>query len=175
MNNSEMPREIERKYLIIKPSLETLLTVPECQATEITQTYLTPESNGFMRRVRKRGNAGNWEFTYTRKRKIGFGERIELEDRISEEEYHALLQEADPKHHSIKKIRCCIPYEGQLLEIDLYAFSERYATLEIELPAIDTPVHLPEWLEIISDVTDTKGYSNFTLSQSLAFPEEQGI
>jgi len=168
----ELPKEIERKYLIKKPELNFLKSQLECRTTEITQTYLKTDGTGFMRRVRKRGYEENWEYTYTRKKKIGFGERIELEDKISESEYLELLTEADDKHTSIKKIRCCIPYENQELEIDLYEFSEKYATLEIELPEIDKPVKIPDWLDIIADVTDQQGYSNFSLSISLKFPEE---
>lgn len=165
------PREIERKYLISRPDTEVLQNMPDCQATEIIQTYLI-QKDDFGRRVRKRGHAGNWEYTYTRKKKIGFGERIELEDRITEAEYQNLLTEADPSHHEIEKIRFCIPYAGQLLEIDVYAFSRQYATLEIELPDIHTPVSLPDWLDILADVTDKQGYSNFALSMTRTFPEE---
>ena len=169
--HTELPKEIERKFLIQKPDLQLLKTIDGCQATEIIQTYLIFLDDGFNRRVRKRGNPEHWEYTYTRKKKIGFGERIELEDEISESQYLELLKEADPEYHPIQKIRCCIPYENQLLEIDLYAFSEKYATLEIELSDIHTPVILPDWLEVIADVTDKDGYSNFALSRTLAFPE----
>ena len=170
-SGKKLPKEIERKYLIQKPDLEELKQISGCKATEITQTYLIQKDSGFGRRIRKRGCSGNWEYTYTQKHKIGFGERIELEDKISEEKYLELLKEAEPVCHSIHKIRCCIPYEGQMLEIDIYEFSEKYATLEIELPSIGTPVMLPEWLNILEDVTDKRGYSNFALSQNLAFPE----
>ena len=173
MSSTALPKEIERKYLILKPDVTQLQNMPDCRTDEITQTYLIFKKDGFVRRIRKRGHHGNWEYTYTRKKKIGFGERIELEDTISEKEYLELLKEADTRLQSIQKIRCCIPYAGQILEIDIYAFSQTYATLEIELPEIETPVQLPDWLKIISDVTDKKGYSNFALSQNLAFPEEQ--
>lgn len=174
MSKSGLPKEIERKYLILRPDLEMLKQIPNSRTDEITQTYLIFREDGFVRRVRKRGTGTHWEYTYTRKKKIGFGERIELEDVISEENYLELLKEADNQHKSIRKIRCCIPYEGQMLEVDIYDFSEKYATLEIELPDIETPVHLPEWLEIIADVTEKRGYSNFALSQNCAFPEEMG-
>ncbi len=164
------PREIERKFLIARPDASFLHTLPGCQATEITQTYLIQKDTGFGRRIRKRGAPGNWNYTYTQKKKISFGERIELEHEISEIEYTALLKEADPHCHQIHKTRFCIPYQNQLLEIDLYAFSQEFATLEIELPSITTPVMLPDWLNIIEDVTDQKGYSNFALSIRLSFP-----
>lgn len=172
MNN--LPKEIERKFLIRKPEREFLASLPESDITEIFQTYLLPEDDYFgSRRVRKRGKNHEWQFTYTRKHKIAYGERIELEEEIPEEQYILLLQEADPDRETICKYRCCVPFKGQKLEIDVYAFSEEYATLEIELTNIQQEVNIPEWLEVIREVTDEAGYSNFALSFSQAFPEER--
>ncbi|MEE5991883.1 MAG: CYTH domain-containing protein [Oscillospiraceae bacterium] len=166
-----VPMEIERKYLIAYPSPEQLAQLPEPDATEITQTYLKPENADFMRRIRKRGSdAKGWEYTYTQKKAVSFGERIEIEKKITAEQYQELLKEADSKLHTIQKVRYCFHYEGQFFEMDVYQFSDTLATLEIELPSIDTPVRLPEFLHIIADVTGKKGYSNFSLSQNLAFP-----
>lgn len=166
------PIEIERKYLIRRPDAKTLLALPDADATEITQTYLKPDDSGMMRRVRKRGSAEcGWQYTYTRKQAVGFGERIELEDEITEAQYHALLQEKDPEMHPIAKVRWCFTHREQLFELDVYAFSDTLATLEIELPDIHTPVNLPDHVEILEDVTGKSGYSNFALSKTLAFPE----
>lgn len=168
---NELPLEIERKYLIAKPEERFLTALPEASITEITQTYLLPQEEGFGRRIRKRGTPeAGWEYTYTRKKPVGFGERIELEDVISEPEYLAFLEEADPAHHTITKKRCCFVHENQFFELDLYDFSETLATLEIELPSIDTPVQLPPWVELIADVTGNFSYSNSALSKTLRFP-----
>ena len=167
-----MPFEIERKYLIRRPSETLLRSLPQADPTEITQTYLQADESGMMRRVRKRGSdAKGWQYTYTRKRTVGFGERIELEDEISEAQYQALLQEAEPSMQKVHKVRWCFLYEKQFFELDVYAFSDVLATLEIELPDIDTPVTLPEQIEILRDVTGEPGFSNFSLSKKLAFPE----
>ena len=167
-----VPMEIERKYLIVRPSSEVLANLPEFDATEITQTYLKQQNKDFGRRIRKRGSSSKgWEYTYTQKKTVGFGERIELEDVITEEQYQELLKDAEPALHTIQKVRYCFHYDGQFFELDVYAFSDTLATLEIELPSIDTPVRLPDFLHIIADVTQKKGYSNFALSQKLAFPE----
>ena len=168
----KMPLEIERKYLIRRPDAATLTALPEVRADEITQTYLTMGEDGFSRRVRKRGTPERgWQYTYTRKRTVGFGERIELEDEITEAQYQALLQEAEPSMHTISKVRYVFRHLGQVFELDVYDFSETTATLEIELPSIDTPVTLPEQIEILRDVTGEPGFSNFALSKKLAFPE----
>ena len=165
----QMPLEIERKYLIRRPDAATLAALPEVRADEITQTYLTMAEDGFSRRVRKRGTPERgWQYTYTRKQTIDFGERIELEDEVSEADYLVLLQEADPEMHPIRKVRYVFAHLGQVFELDVYDFSEELATLEIELPSIDTPVTLPEQLEIIGDVTGKPGYSNFEMAKHLA-------
>ena len=168
----DMPKEIERKFLIACPDKNFLENLPNCSFTEITQVYLIQNEIGFTRRVRKRGIKNNVSYTYTQKKKIGFGERIELESDISESKYQKLLQEADPNRKPVKKIRYCIAYKTQMLELDIYDFSQKFATLEIELPDINMPVKLPDWVKIIADVTDQKGYSNFELSLALKFPEE---
>ena len=168
----EMPMEIERKYLILRPAPETVAALAVTSHTQITQTYLLPKEQGFSRRVRKRGTPETgWEYTYTQKKPVRPGERIELEEIVTEEEYHALLKETLPGHYPVEKERICFLYEGQLFELDLYAFSKKLSTLEIELPSLDIPVQLPDWVELVADVTGDPAYSNHMLSISLAFPE----
>ncbi len=167
-----LPREIERKFLIAVPDRVKLSMIPRCSVTEIEQTYLTDEGD-MCRRVRRRGNPHDgWQFTLTKKQYAGYGERIELEEEISPEQYHALLHEAHPHKQPVHKIRHVFPFRGQLLELDVYAFSDCLATLEIELPSIDTPVQLPSFIQVLRDVTDDERYSNYALSENLCFPEE---
>ncbi len=170
--NSNMPMEIERKYLITYPDMVKLSLIPHCEATQIEQTYLTDDGCGMCRRVRKRGNPQRgWQYTLTKKKTVGFGERIELEDEISHEQYQALLNESDPEKQTVRKVRYCFPFRKQLFELDVYDFSKSLATLEIELPSIDTPVLLPSFVQVIEDVTGDARYSNYALSERLAFPE----
>ena len=145
-----MPFEIERKYLI----------------------RLQADESGMMRRVRKRGSdVKGWQYTYTRKQNAGFGKRIELEDEITEAQYLALLEEAEPSMQTVHKVRWCFLYEKQFFELDVYAFSDVLATLEIELPDIDTPVTLPPEIELLADVTGDGRFSNSALSKTLTFPK----
>ena len=170
------PLEIERKYLIRRPDPDFLAGLPGCEMSRITQTYLVPEEDGFARRIRRRSTGeGGWQYTYTRKKRIGTGTHIELEDEISRERYEALQQEADPELHPIEKCRSCIPYAGRLLELDVYAFDEERATLEVELPSIDTPVSLPDWVELLADVTEYREFSNYALARTLRLPQIPGV
>ncbi|MDE5768601.1 MAG: hypothetical protein K2H29_07005 [Oscillospiraceae bacterium] len=172
-NNLKNNLEIERKYLIAYPDSVVLNQIPEDMATRITQIYLKSDDSGFGRRIRERIFPDHTEYTYTRKKKIAFGERMELEDQISETQYQQLCKEADTTHQMISKIRYAIPYRNQILELDLYEFSRKLATLEIELSDINSPVQIPDWIHILADVTDQPGYSNFSLSMTLTFPEER--
>ncbi len=172
MENGNMPMEIERKYLIAMPDRVKLQLIPRCEATEIAQTYLT-DADGMCRRVRKRGNPMlGYTFTLTKKKTVGYGERIELEEEISPEMYQALLHEAHPDKQTVHKVRYVFPFRKQVFELDVYAFSDTLATLEIELPSIDTPVILPSFIEVMKDVTGDERYSNYALSERLAFPAE---
>lgn len=159
------PHEIERKYLIKRPSAEELSSLPECSSTHIVQTYLAVRENGARRRVRKRGTDENdRKYYYTEKTDVAFGERIEIEREIDETEYIALLAESDTSRSAIEKTRVCFVYDGQFFELDIYPFSNEFATLEIELDDINTPVRIPDAISVVRDVTGDKRYNNSSLA-----------
>lgn len=167
--------ETERKYLIRRPTDEELSAIPGIEITEIVQTYLKTLENGALRRVRKRGSVRmGYTYTYTEKIHISFGSRIEREREISEEEYLRLLIDADPACRTIEKHRCVFEYEGQLFELDIYPFSDEYASLEIELDDINTRVSLPDYITVLKDVTGDKRYCNSSLAASGRFPDDDG-
>jgi CYTH domain-containing protein len=167
-----LPREIERKFLIKLPSEEEIAALPELSASEIVQTYLYIKEDGVRRRVRKRGSESGFKFYYTEKKDVAFGERIEIEREVTETEYGELLKEADPERRTIEKTRCCFRHEGQLFELDIYVRGEEllggdYATLEIELDDINEEVKIPEYIEVVRDVTGDKRYNNSALAKKI--------
>lgn len=98
------PLEIERKFLIEYPDVDALEKLPNCQRVEIIQTYLTaPE--GEETRVRQRGIDGNYIYFQTTKRLVTDVKRVEVERRLSKDEYLRLLMEADPACRPIRKTR----------------------------------------------------------------------
>lgn len=162
------PMEIERKYLIRRPAPRLLEKLGG--RTEIVQTYLSG-GDGFSARVRRRGTPeGGYTYTHTQKRTLSPGERVELEREITAEEYEAFLRNADPARHTVEKERYCFDFEGQFFELDVYPWSRTLAVLEIELPSLDTPVRLPDFLDVLVDVTEKPGYTNYALSEKLSFP-----
>ena len=153
------PYEIERKFLIEYPSLKTLENNPLCKKIEIIQTYLKAE-NGDEIRVRQRGEKGNYIYFQTVKKKISAVKGIELERRLSKEEYLALLMEADTGKHQIQKTRYCLTYENQYFEIDLYPFWKDKAIMEIELSDETESIKIPKFIRVIREVTDDEKYKN---------------
>ena len=157
--------EIERKLLIRMPDAQRLSAMEGCEAWEIAQTYLKEGSNGETRRVRRIFTNGSEHFFHTVKKRISQLSSIENEKEISASEYAQLLQQADPLSKTVEKVRYRIPFEGQLLEIDIYSFWQDRATLEIELESEDQALKLPEWIEVIRDVSADFAYKNRMLAK----------
>lgn len=143
--------EIERRWLV---------KLPDCldryESHYIEQAYLEP-ANGFQGRIRR------WDdkFIYTEKARTGSSmSRIENEREITEAE-HAELQ----KHtilNVIKKRRYIIPAGTLKFELDVFenAVESGYGIMEAELPEETAAVEMPEFVEIVREVTDDSYYTN---------------
>ena len=158
------PFEIERKFLIQYPDLDALEKLPNCQRIEIIQTYLKT-ANGEESRVRQRGIDGSYIYIQTTKRNVTGVRRVEVERRLSKDEYLQLLMEADPACRPIRKTRYCLTYENQYFEIDVYPFWNDKAIVEIELNSEDAQIRFPSLLKVIKEVTDDESYKNAALAR----------
>ena len=162
------PKEIERKLLIKKPSDEDLNSLDVVNRSSIIQTYLLSGNNEVERRVRQRGTDGDYSYFYTEKRETGnIGERIETEKKITIKEYVSYMADTDFSKHQIVKTRYCFIYKNQYFELDIYPFDNEKAILEIELGDINDKFELPEFIEVIKDVTDDKRYKNNHIAKDL--------
>ena len=158
------PFEIERKFLIEYPDLKALEAMPNCRRVEIIQTYLKSEGNEEVR-IRQRGINGHYMYYETRKRPVSGMKRIEIEKRLTQEEYLARLMEADPERRPIRKDRYCLADGNQYFEIDVYPFWKDQAVLEIELTDPEEEIRFPEFLKLIREVTDDENYRNAALAK----------
>lgn len=158
------PYEIERKFLIEYPDISALEKLPSCQRVEIIQTYLTAP-NGEESRVRQRGIHGNYIYFQTTKKKVTDLKRVEVERRLSKDEYLRLLMDADPSCRPIRKTRYCLTYDNQYFEIDVYPFWQDKAIMEIELSEEDTEIRFPKQIRVIREVTGDDAYKNASLAK----------
>lgn len=159
--------EIERKYLIRMPDEAQLAAMPGCEIWDVVQTYLMDGPDGSTHRVRSIETGGKIHYIHTIKRPLSQLSHEEWEVEVEKAEYEALLCEANPALNTIVKKRYRIPFEGQLLEIDIYDFWQDRATLEIELTSEEEEVHLPDWLSIVRELTGERAYKNRFLAETV--------
>lgn len=160
------PFEIERKFLIKKPSLKWLDSLPNVEKVEIIQTYLKSTNPNEEVRVRQRGLNGKYIYTKTTKRIVSDVKRVEVEKRLSQAEYINYLMDADTNKHQIRKTRYCMTYDNCYLEIDIYPGWKNEAILEIELSSEDAKISIPDKIKIIKEVTDDESYKNVNLANN---------
>ena len=159
------PTEIERKFLIVRPDPAALEARLNCEKVDIMQTYLIPEAPGEEVRVRQRGSGGHYICYMTRKSKARGMKRVEVEKRLSREEYMALLMRADPKCRPIRKTRYCLSENGLYYEIDIYPDWKDRAVMEIELSDEKQPIVFPEGIDVIREVTGEEAFTNRALAR----------
>ena len=160
------PLEIERKYLIYFPNIKELEKLPNCTKVDITQTYLK-SNDGTERRIRARGINGDYVYYLTEKKKITGLKRIEVERRLTQDEYISLLMEADTKLHSIHKTRYCLSENNQYFEIDVYPEWDNQAIMEIELSDEDEEIKIPYFIKVYKEVTDNDEYKNANMAKEM--------
>ena len=168
-NTENTPLEIERKFLIRMPDGARLARESE-RRIDITQIYLRVDAHTQSRRLRHSRWDGGQARYFTEKIHLTDRTRIEREREISDAEWEALLPERDEHRRVIEKTRWCVPFEGHTLEIDVFPFWTDRAFLEVELAAEDETISLPDWIEVVREVTDDKRYTNSALA--LAIPDE---
>lgn len=116
-------------------------------------------------RVRQRGENGHYVYFLTTKRKLCGMKRVEIERRLTKEEYLTLLMDADTSKRQIRKNRYCLTYGSRYFEIDVYPFWSDRAIMEIELADENEKVDFPEFIKVIKEVTGDESYKNSSLAQ----------
>lgn len=143
--------EVERRWLVKIPD-----NIGDFQYHNIEQAYLSPES-GFQGRIRRLDD----KFIYTEKARTGSSAvRIENEREITENEYNEYK-----KHiilNTVKKKRYIIPCSGLTFEFDIFenTVENGYAVMEAELPDESVKVTLPDFIEVVAEVTEDSYYTN---------------
>jgi CYTH domain-containing protein len=162
--------EIERKYVISKPSVDSMRACESYGASEIVQIYLESEV-GITHRIRSRAFTGGRTLYYeTRKIRVDRMSSHEYEREIDREEFDTLSLKIADGSRPIVKTRHTFDYLGQTFEIDVYPDWERTCIMETELPSRDTEVTFPDFIRVVAEVTGDKRYSNAAMSRK--FPEE---
>ena len=97
--------------------------------------------------------------------------KLEDENEISLQEYTNLLETREG--NTIIKTRYVYPYKSKKIEIDIFPFWKKQAFLEVELKSENEEFELPDFIEVIKEVTDDKAYRNYALSKKI--PKEENF
>ena len=163
--------EIERKYLIRYPDIRTLLAQKGVEQWEIVQIYLTVSGPGETRRIRQVVSGGEIKYYKTFKKHLTDLTNEEDEGEIDQLEYIHLCQEQQPGCKPLGKTRYRIPYQGHILEFDIYPFWTDRAILEIELEDENEGAAIPEYVHIIRDVSANPAYRNRSLAENVIYED----
>ena len=146
--NCNEPLEIERRFLILRPSEDELKS--RCSRIyQMEQTYLLAPPHQ-TERVRRREGDGV-SFFHTVKIDRTACTRVEQEEEITPEEYEDYLTRRDPF----------------TFEIDFYPFWPSYAVMEIELPREDAPFRFPRGITVVRELTGDRRFSNAALARHI--------
>lgn len=160
-----MPLEIERKYLVA--SVPDVWPVP-FKDISIYQTYLRPrDPKVSSERVRNSRPVGSERsmYTHTTKIRLADGVHEEHERKVSLSSYTRLLARGHSPTSVIQKTRRVFDWAGRTFELDIFDGSlYGVIILEVELPAMDTPVELPPFIEIVREVTSVADYTNAAMA-----------
>lgn len=165
--------EIERKFLVKFPtswSVMAELFDNMIDIKRISQTYLVPEKNQPAARVRKtvEGLSGETHTVYhfNQKKPTGdTGTHEETEYEIPEKDYEKALKKANPEKCAVEKTRFVFKYHDQVFELDVFkGHLKGLAIMEIELDDKDETVELPPFINVVTEVTKDKQFTNFSLA-----------
>ena len=170
--NSEASLEIERKFIIKRPSLDVIRIMGKYDVSDIVQIYLASE-DGVTHRIRSKSGKNGTRYYETKKTRIDGMTVIEDEREISDNDFFALAPFCARGSHPIRKQRHSFFFKEHIIEIDVYPQWKNTCIMEIELEKKDEEIIIPPFITVLREVTGIRAYSN--ASMSVVFPKEEQI
>lgn len=158
------PFEYKKRYLIEYPNISEL-EKENVKKIEIYQTYLKYNDDEKIQ-IRKRGLNGDYIYYQIRTR-IQNKQLLQIEKRLTKQEYEEKLANLDTKYKQLKRIRYCFSKDDNCFEIDTYPFWNDKAILNIHLQDMNDKITIPDSLKLIEDVTNSKEYLNSELINNI--------
>ncbi len=171
----DKPLEIEYKYLIRYPDIDCLKAQNGYRVAKLCQMYLNLPNDlsehGSRCRIRSSETDDGVTYTKTFKTKLTDMTRIEIESEISKEEFDSLSRYLRKGFTPIAKERHSFTMYGFTYEVDVFPFWRDRAFLEIEVESEDIKPPVPDFIEVIKDVTSDSRYRNSALAQEIITEE----
>ncbi|MBR0138448.1 MAG: AAA family ATPase [Erysipelotrichaceae bacterium] len=163
----EKPVEIFKKYLVNVNDdvLAQIKADPTVTVTHITQYFLQSIHNE-EKRVRKREKDGNTLYYYSEANLLSVNTRIKRDRMISEKQYVDYLAQKDESLNVINKDRYGFIHDNLYFKLDVFDFDKQHGLLSVQIPSEDTVVDLPDYVDIIKDVSTDPNYKNYYLAKN---------
>lgn len=162
----------KRKFLIAKPLDFTKF--PPFQDFDVQHDYLISSDGDPQVRIRKRGQNGYYTYNRTVRLPKVNDQKVERRMIISPRDYEIFLAQRDPRRNPVVKTRTCFLWQNQYFQLDVYRqpSNERCKDLII-LETFTTKegddLVLPDFVEVVKEVTDDKEYSMYNLALNELF------
>ena len=133
--------------------------------SHIIQHYLESR-NGMERRIRQRERNGSLLYTYSEANYLSTNERIKTDRVLSERQYYDYMNDVDKNLNVIDKQRYSFIEDNRFYKLDVFDFDTSKGILSVQLPKEAVNVKLPEFVNVVKDVTDDINYKNYYLAKS---------
>ena len=154
----------KRKFLV--KSLPDDSMFPDYQELNVVHNYLISNTDGSQARIRKRGQSGNWSYSYAIRLNED-GQQVETRSQIDRREYSILTKTIDPNNCTIYQRRRCFIWRHRYYRLDIYEEPCNPRCRGLILLSIRSPdpqPFLPQFIKIEREVTNEEAYSMFNLS-----------
>ncbi|MGX8680855.1 MAG: AAA family ATPase, partial [bacterium] len=161
--NEEPPYENRRKFLIKNFDISLISEFTKVDHEQIIQTYLLSDPHS---EVRIRQILYNNQFSYMQSSKqiLDDGDVVVKEKRLSAKEYYDLLAYEDLSMYTLYRDRYKFIYDDLFCEIDRFTFWDDQMIIKVKSIEDLSQPHLPDFIEIIKEITEDPHYKNKALS-----------
>lgn len=153
----------QRKYIVDLSTLNNgLIDINNITTVFIEQIYLESLNDNYEKRLRKRTINGVSTYYFTSQKKECNGSSLIITDKkITEKEYYNFMETSSVKKR-LTKIRKTFSYDKNYYRLD--TFENGLCILEVEENIDPSVVKLPDFINIIKDVTDDENYRNLNIA-----------
>lgn len=153
------------KYLINVDDalLERIKNEDNYSTSHIVQHYLTSENN-MERRIRRRERGDDVMYSYSEAKYLATNERIKVDRVLTKRQYKDFENQIDRNLNVTDKMRYSFIHNDSFYKLDVFNFDKTKGIISTENEA-----ELPEYIDVIKDVTGNVNYKNYYLAKHQKF------
>ncbi|MBQ2137904.1 MAG: AAA family ATPase [Erysipelotrichaceae bacterium] len=136
--------------------------------SHIVQYYLLSD-NGYERRIRAKEKNGETMYSYAEANYLSTNERVKVDRVLTERQYKDYFHQIDPEFNVIDKNRYSFMYKNLFFKLEVFDFDTSKGILTVDQPSDGRQVEIPDYINVLKDVSDDLNYKNYYLAKSQKF------